>query len=111
LRVSPRKKAGLIARYTSIRTTPTRRAPEPVRNTPPICQWGEKGRAQNVLPKLFFQNWDAVVGGGSLMEAQVRVALAYYQRFGEEIDPQIERDRRGLDELMADYPTIEVLQA
>jgi uncharacterized protein (DUF433 family) len=60
--------------------------------------------------------WDAgsvqaVVSGGSLTEAQVRVALAYYQRFGEEIDALIERDGRGLDELMADYPTIEVLRA
>jgi uncharacterized protein (DUF433 family) len=53
----------------------------------------------------------AVASGGSLTEAQVRVALAYYRRFGEEVDPLVERDRRGLDELMADYPTIEVLQA
>ena len=53
----------------------------------------------------------AVASGGSLTEAQVRVALAYYQHFGEEIDGLIERDRRGLDELMAGYPTIEVFQA
>ena len=54
---------------------------------------------------------DAVASGGSLTGAQIRVALAYYQRFGEEVDPLIERDRRGVDELTADYPTIEVLRA
>jgi uncharacterized protein (DUF433 family) len=53
---------------------------------------------------------DAVASGGSLTEAQVRVALAYHQRFGEEVDALIERDRRDLDELTADYPTIEVLR-
>jgi uncharacterized protein (DUF433 family) len=53
----------------------------------------------------------AVASGGSLTEAQVRVALACYRRFGEEIDLLIQRDRRSLDELMADYPTIEVLRA
>ena len=54
---------------------------------------------------------DAVASGRSLTGAQVRLALAYYQRFGEEVDPLIERDRRGVDELAADYPTIEVLRA
>jgi uncharacterized protein (DUF433 family) len=54
---------------------------------------------------------DAVASGGSLTVAQIRVALAYYQRFAEEVDPLIERDRRGVDELTADYPTIEVLRA
>ncbi len=54
---------------------------------------------------------DGVASGGSLTGAQIRVALAYYQRFGEEVDPLIERDRRGVDELTADYPTIEVLRA
>lgn len=49
-----------------------------------------------------------VVAGGSLTLAQLRLALAYYDRFPDEIDAHIERDRRPLDELRAAYPFIEV---
>ena len=44
-----------------------------------------------------------------MTEAQVRLALAYQQRFGEEVDALIGRDRRDLDELTADYRTIDFL--
>ena len=48
-----------------------------------------------------------VVTGGSLTLAQLRLALAYYERFPDEIDAHIDRDRRPLDELRAVYPFIE----
>ena len=44
-----------------------------------------------------------------LSERQVRVALAYYQRFPAEVDEAIARNRRSVEELRADFPTIEVV--
>lgn len=45
-----------------------------------------------------------------LTEAHLRLALAYYERFPDEIDSAIEEDRRDLDTLRANYPTIDVLE-
>jgi uncharacterized protein (DUF433 family) len=53
---------------------------------------------------------EKVVAGGSVTTAQVHLSLAYYERFSDEIDPYIERDRRSLDDLRAAYPAIELLQ-
>jgi uncharacterized protein (DUF433 family) len=51
---------------------------------------------------------EEVVAGGALNERQVRLALAYCERFGEEIDEAIALQRRPLSELRAEYPFIDV---
>ena len=43
---------------------------------------------------------------GTVDERQVRLALAYYERFPEEIDEDIALNRRPLAELQAEYPFI-----
>ena len=45
---------------------------------------------------------------GSLSERQIRLALAYYGRFPEEIDEAIALQRRPLAQLRTEYPFIEV---
>jgi hypothetical protein len=47
-----------------------------------------------------------VAEGSSLSERQIRLALAYYERFPEEIDEAIAQNRRPLAELRAEYPFI-----
>ena len=49
-----------------------------------------------------------MVAAGSLSERQIRLALAYYERFPEEIDEAIALNRRPLAQLRAEYPFIEV---
>ena len=44
-----------------------------------------------------------------LTERQIRLALAFYDRFPDEIDAAIAEDRRSLDELHTRFPTIDVL--
>jgi uncharacterized protein (DUF433 family) len=44
-----------------------------------------------------------------LSEPQLRVALAYCDEFGAEIDTAIAENRRSLEELHREYPTIDVL--
>lgn len=51
---------------------------------------------------------EAVVAQGNLNGRQVRLALAYRERFPEEIDEAIARNRRPLAQLRAGYPFIEV---
>lgn len=51
---------------------------------------------------------EAMVAEGSLSERQIRLALAYYERFPEEIDEAIALQRRPLPQLRAEYPFIEV---
>jgi uncharacterized protein (DUF433 family) len=53
---------------------------------------------------------DELASQGSLSERQIRVALAYYEHYPEEIDARLERDRRRFDELRAAYPGVEVLE-
>ncbi|MGH9243863.1 MAG: hypothetical protein ACRD29_06025 [Acidimicrobiales bacterium] len=55
-----------------------------------------------------FGSVDRMVTKTDLSERQVRLALAYYERFPAEIDDAIARSRRPLDELHAEYPTIDV---
>lgn len=45
---------------------------------------------------------------GNLSEAQIRLALAYHERFPEEIDEDVARNRRGLDDLRAEFPFVDV---
>jgi uncharacterized protein (DUF433 family) len=49
---------------------------------------------------------EAMVAEGSLSERQVRLALAYYERFPEEIDEAIALNRRPLAQLRTEYPFI-----
>lgn len=51
---------------------------------------------------------EAMVAEGNLSERQVRLALAYYERFPEEIDEAIALNRRPLRELRERYPSIDV---
>jgi uncharacterized protein (DUF433 family) len=51
---------------------------------------------------------DAMVAGGSLNGRQVRLALAYYERFPGEIEEAIALNRRPLEQLRVEYPFIEV---
>ena len=49
-----------------------------------------------------------VAEGSSLSERQIQLALAYYERFPEEIDEAIALQRRPLAQLRAEYPFIKV---
>ncbi|HET8566322.1 MAG TPA: hypothetical protein VFL77_07595 [Solirubrobacterales bacterium] len=51
---------------------------------------------------------EAMVAAGNLSERQVRLALAYYERFPEEVDEAIALNRRPLAQLRAEYPFIDV---
>lgn len=49
-----------------------------------------------------------MVAGGSASERQIRLALAYHERFPEEIDAAIEENRRPIEQLEAEFPFIAV---
>ncbi len=51
---------------------------------------------------------EAMVAEGNLSERQIRLALAYYERFPEEVDEAIAQNRRPLAQLRAEYPFIAV---
>lgn len=51
---------------------------------------------------------ERMVAEGNLSEPQVRLALAYHERFPAEIDEAIAQNRRPLSELAAAYPFIDV---
>ena len=53
---------------------------------------------------------EKVAAGRSLTAMHVRVALAYYERFADEIDAHVERDRRTPDDLRAAYPSMEFVE-
>ena len=55
-----------------------------------------------------FGSVEAMVAEGNLSERQIRLALAYYERFPEEIEEAIALQRRPLPQLRAEYPFIEV---
>ncbi len=52
---------------------------------------------------------EALLAESEVTEAQLRVAHAYYEEFAEEIDAIIAENRRPLQELRREYPTIAVL--
>jgi uncharacterized protein (DUF433 family) len=52
---------------------------------------------------------DQLLAESDLTEGQVSVALAYYDEFRDEIDRAIAENRRSLDELRREFPTIDVL--
>jgi uncharacterized protein (DUF433 family) len=49
--------------------------------------------------------------GGAASERQIRLALAYYERFPEEIDAAIAANRRPLAHLREEHPSIPVSDA
>lgn len=49
---------------------------------------------------------EAMVAAGNLSERAVRLGLAYYERFPEEIDEAIALQRRPLAQLRTEYPFI-----
>jgi uncharacterized protein (DUF433 family) len=51
---------------------------------------------------------EAMAAEGNLSERAIRLALAYYERFPEEIDEAISLQRRPLAQLRAEYPFIDV---
>jgi uncharacterized protein (DUF433 family) len=55
-----------------------------------------------------FGTVEAMVAEGALAEPQVRLALAYSERFPEEIDEAIACNRSPLNELRELYPSIDV---
>ena len=55
-----------------------------------------------------FGSVEAMVAEGNLSERQVRLALAYHERFPEEIDEAIALNRRSLVELRERHPSIDV---
>ena len=53
---------------------------------------------------------DEVAAQGSLSERQIKMALAYYEQYPEEIDARLQRDRRPLNELRVAYPGVDVIE-
>lgn len=51
---------------------------------------------------------EQMVAEGAAGERQIRLALAYYERFPEEVDAAIAADRRPLEQLRDEYPFIAV---
>lgn len=54
-----------------------------------------------------FGSVERMVAETDVSERQIRVALAYYDRFPEEIDAAIADDRRSLAELRRSFPTFD----
>jgi uncharacterized protein (DUF433 family) len=51
---------------------------------------------------------EKMVAEGNLNERQIRIALAYHERFPDEIDEDVALNRRSIGELRAEYPFIDV---
>ncbi len=51
---------------------------------------------------------ESMAEDGSASERQIRLALAYYKQFPEEIDQAIAENRRPLDQLEGEFPFIAV---
>jgi uncharacterized protein (DUF433 family) len=51
---------------------------------------------------------ESMAEDGSASERQIRLALAYYKQFPEEIDQAIAENRRPLDQLEREFPFIAV---
>jgi uncharacterized protein (DUF433 family) len=53
---------------------------------------------------------ERMVEGWSINERQIQLALDYYKMFGEEIDAAIAENRRPIEQLEEEYPSIPVLR-
>jgi uncharacterized protein (DUF433 family) len=51
---------------------------------------------------------ERVAEGGSASERQIRLALDYYKQFPEEIDEAIAENRRPIEQLEREFPSIAV---
>jgi uncharacterized protein (DUF433 family) len=51
---------------------------------------------------------ERMAAGGAASERQIRLALAYYERFPEEIDAAIAENRRSIERLEEEFPFIAV---
>ncbi len=51
---------------------------------------------------------ESMTAGGSANERQIRLALDYYELFGEEIDSAIAENRRPIEQLEEEFPFIAV---
>jgi hypothetical protein len=51
---------------------------------------------------------ERAVEGGAVSERQIRLALAYHERFPEEINAAIAENRRALESLQEEFPSIAV---
>ncbi len=56
-----------------------------------------------------FGSLDRLVAESDLDEAVARLAVAYHERFPEEVDAMIARNRPSLEELREHYPTFGVI--
>ena len=56
-----------------------------------------------------FDSAQEMAGETDLSEAQVRLALAYYEEFPDEIDEAIRDNERPLEQLRREFPTIDTL--
>jgi hypothetical protein len=54
---------------------------------------------------------EGMVAGGAASERQIRLALAYHERFPEEIDAAIAENRRTIGQLEDEFPFIAVSRA
>jgi uncharacterized protein (DUF433 family) len=57
----------------------------------------------------FNEDFDRMVGESDLTERQLRTALAYYERFPDEIDEFIASNRRSIQQLREAYPHADVI--
>jgi len=57
-----------------------------------------------------FGSIERMVAETDLEEPQVRLGLAYYERFGEEIDQAIADNRQPLTALRSAFPTVDVIE-
>ncbi|MGH9000826.1 MAG: hypothetical protein ACRDY7_15710 [Acidimicrobiia bacterium] len=55
-----------------------------------------------------FGSVQLMVAKTDLSERQIRLALAYRDRFPDEIDDAVQRNRRPLEDLRAEFPTFDV---
>ena len=55
-----------------------------------------------------FASVEAMAGEGAANARQIRLALAYYERFPDEIDAAIAENRRSFAQLREEYPFISV---
>jgi hypothetical protein len=64
-----------------------------------------------VLATRDFDSIEDMAQESDLTERQIRIAVAYHERFPVEIDRAIARSQRTIDELGSAYPTIAVVPA
>jgi uncharacterized protein (DUF433 family) len=56
-----------------------------------------------------FPSVETMAEESELSEAQIRVAVAYRDRFPDEVDAAVAENRKSINELLAEYPEIPVV--